>query len=163
MKDQNNKTPNRILLTYLSWFGSGYAPKAPGTFGTLASLPFIYAWSLLHLNIWINLGVIFLMTLLACLAAENVQKKLNLQDPQWIVIDEVVGMFLTWAIVNPANWMMWLACFVAFRFFDIIKIWPASYFDKKVKNGAGTILDDVVSGLYAGCLVQAVSIFLQRF
>jgi phosphatidylglycerophosphatase A len=103
------------------------------------------------------------MIVAACLAADHVQKQLNVQDPQWIVVDEVIGMALTWAIVKPTTLSLWIGCFVMFRFFDIVKLWPASYFDKKVKNGAGTILDDVVSGLFAGIFVYGLSTFLQRF
>jgi phosphatidylglycerophosphatase A len=163
MKAQNNNRPHIALVLYLSWFGAGRVPKAPGTFGTLASLPFIYAWSLFDFSIWINFSFIAIMTVLACLAADHVQRQLNVQDPQWIVVDEVIGMALTWAIVKPTTFPLWITCFVAFRFFDIVKIWPASYFDKRVKNGAGTILDDVVSGVFAGIFVYALSTFLQRF
>lgn len=163
MKEQNNNRPHIALVLYLSWFGAGRAPQAPGTVGTLAALPFIYAWSLLEFSAWINFSFIAFLTVLACLAADKVQKQLKLQDPQWIVIDEVIGMSLTWAIAKPTSLPLWIACFIAFRFFDIVKIWPASYFDKKVKNGAGTILDDVVSGVFAGIFVYALSHFLQRF
>ena len=153
---------HKLLRVYLSWFGSGYAPKAPGTVGTLASLPFIYAWSLLHPSLLENSLLISLMTLLAIFAAEVIQKASHTHDPQWIVIDEVVGMLITWAIVLPTNLVEWSLCFGAFRLLDIIKIWPASYFDKQIKHGAGTILDDVVSGVYAGIIIKFFSDFFLR-
>jgi phosphatidylglycerophosphatase A len=162
MKEQNNNYAHKTMIMYLSWFGAGRAKKAPGTFGTLAALPFIYAWSLLLPPMWISAIVISIMTLLACWSADIIQKKLQLQDPQWIVVDEVIGMAITWMIVSPRNILEWGMCFIAFRFFDIVKIWPASYFDKKVKNGAGTILDDVISGVFAGNFVWAVSHFFLR-
>lgn len=152
----------KLIIIYLTWFGAGRAPKAPGTFGTLAALPFIYAWSLIGLSTWINLLVIAALTLLACLAADKIQKEQQLQDPQWIVIDEVLGMALTWAIALPSTVSGWTIAFILFRIFDIVKIWPANFFDKKVKNGAGTILDDIVSGVYAGLITYAVLHFSQR-
>lgn len=162
MKEQNNNFAHQMMIMYLSWFGAGRAKKAPGTFGTLAALPFIYAWSLLQTPMWISAIVISLMTLIACWTADIIQKKMRLQDPQWIVVDEVIGMAITWMIVSPRNFLEWGLCFAAFRFFDIVKIWPASYFDKKVKNGAGTILDDVISGVFAGNFVLALSHFFLR-
>jgi phosphatidylglycerophosphatase A len=163
MKEQNNNLLHKLMILFLSWFGAGRAPKAPGTFGTVAALPFIYAWSLFTFPHWINFLSIALLTILACIAADKVQRQLKLQDPQWIVVDEVLGMALTWAIAHPTTPIWWAVAFGSFRFFDIVKIWPASYFDKKVKNGAGTILDDIVSGAYAGIFTSALSHFSQRF
>lgn len=163
MKEQNSNKPNKLLLLYLSWFGTGYSPKAPGTVGSLATLPFLY---LLHLNapsILLLVILIVVLTVLACWAADIVQKQMGLQDPQWIVIDEVIGMLITWTIVRPQTYLEWALVFGAFRFFDIVKIWPASFFDEKVKNGAGTIVDDVISGLYAGFFVYYLSVFFLRY
>jgi phosphatidylglycerophosphatase A len=153
---------HKLATLYLSWFGSGYSPKAPGTVGTLAALPFIYLWSLLAPPAWLNISLIVVMTLAACLVAEKIQKETQTHDPQWIVVDEVIGMLITWAIVEPRNIIEWISCFIAFRAFDIIKIWPASYFDKEVLHGAGTILDDVVSALYAGSLVLIICLYFLR-
>lgn len=153
---------HKLFRVYLSWFGSGYFPKAPGTIGTLAALPVIYAWSLLTPPLWLSCLLIIAMTLTAIFSAEVIQKASHTHDPQWIVIDEVIGMLITWAIVIPTNFIEWSLCFGAFRLLDIIKIWPASYFDKQIKHGAGTILDDVVSGLYAGIFVKFISDFFLR-
>ena len=107
MKEQNNNFAQQLMIMYLSWFGAGRAKKAPGTFGTLAALPFIYAWSLLETPIWVSAIVISLMTLIACWTADIIQKKMQLQDPQWIVVDEVIGMAITWMIVSPRNFLEW--------------------------------------------------------
>lgn len=154
MKEQN--ISEKLSFLYLSWFGVGYARKAPGTFGSLAALPFLYLLHWLHAPVWFCVTLFTLMTLAACWVADIVQRRLSLHDPQWIVVDEVIGMGITWLIVRPESPGGWLACFIAFRFFDIVKIWPASYFDKRVKSGAGTILDDVVSAFYAGIFVWPV-------
>lgn len=153
---------HKLFKIYLSWFGSGYAPKAPGTFGTLASLPFIYAWSLLQPSHIVNFILIIIMTVMAIFTAEIIQQAARSHDPQWIVIDEVIGMLITWSFVRPSSALEWILCFAAFRLLDIFKIWPASYFDKKIKHGAGTILDDVVSGVYAGVFVLTISHYFLR-
>ena len=163
MKEQNTTAPNRLVLLYLSWFGVGYAPKAPGTFGSLATLPLLRWLHTLELSTLTLSLLALIMTILGCWGADVVQRQLSLQDPQWIVIDEVIGMLITWTIVRPLTLWGWIFVFAAFRFVDIVKIWPASYFDKKVKNGAGTILDDVVSAFYAGVFVYCCSVFIQRF
>jgi phosphatidylglycerophosphatase A len=75
---------------------------------------------------------------------------LKSHDPQWIVIDEVLGMTTAWLFIQNHNLLHLSILFALFRFFDIVKIWPASFFDKKIEHGAGTILDDIVSGIYAG-------------
>ena len=79
-------------------------------------------------------------------------------DPQWIVMDEVIGMLVTWSFVFPSvNYNVLLPVLGLFRVFDIIKIWPASYFDKKIKHGFGTIVDDIISGLMAGSILWAIN------
>ncbi|MFP5457397.1 MAG: phosphatidylglycerophosphatase A, partial [Bacteriovoracia bacterium] len=69
MKEQNNNFVHKLMLMYLTWFGAGRAKKAPGTFGTLAALPFIYAWSKLNTQLWVDLSVISALTFLACIIA----------------------------------------------------------------------------------------------
>lgn len=162
MKEQNTSLREKILILYLSWFGVGYSPRAPGTFGTIAALPFL--WLLQHYAVPAPILVfaVTLMTIIACVAADTIQRARNLQDPQWIVVDEVIGMFITWYIVMPQSPLEWGLAFAAFRFFDIVKIWPASYFDKQVKNGAGTILDDVISGFFAGLFVYVIANYFLR-
>ncbi len=155
MKDQNSLT-NRLYVLYLSFFGVGFAPKAPGTFGSLASIPLLLLFYYLKLNL-ITLIIIFIILLFAAIyIAESIQVKNKLHDPQWIVIDEVLGMFVTWMFVQSINPIHLIIVFITFRFFDIIKFWPATYFDKKIKHGAGTILDDIVSGIYAGILTYLI-------
>ena len=76
----------------------------------------------------------------------------------WIVIDEVIGMLITWAFVMDVEFPTIFLTFASFRFFDIVKIWPASYFDK-LHHGVGTITDDVISAFYA----VAVTLLFVRF
>jgi phosphatidylglycerophosphatase A len=89
---------------------------------------------------------------------QKVQVKFGLHDPQWIVIDEVIGMLITWSFVMSVEFHTLFLVFAAFRVFDIVKIWPASYFDR-LHHGFGTITDDVFSAIYAGTLVKVVTIY----
>lgn len=161
MKDQ--KHPKLILLTriYLSFFGSGYAKFAPGTVGSLATIPLIYLLYLFNIGFLTYVLIVVIMTILACIMAEYIQKVDKSHDPQWIVMDEVVGMLITWMFVfNQFDFYSIAATFILFRLFDIIKIWPASFFDKKITHGSGTILDDVISAIYAGLSLLLINYFL---
>lgn len=160
MKKQNLTTSDKFANIFLSFFGSGYFPVAPGTVGSLATIPLLYGFAWLKLPLYIFLIIIFLLTVLACIITDRIQKKFNIHDPGWIVIDEVIGMLITWSFCYlNTNFIPILLTFGLFRVFDIVKIWPASYFDKKVQHGAGTILDDVVSGVFAGLSLLAVNFF----
>jgi len=151
MKDQNNQTPSPLTMLFLSWFYTGKFPKAPGTMGSLATLPLIYFLHYLQFNTYSLIALIVFLFVVAVYVTEKVQKKYHLHDPQWIVIDEVIGMLITWSFVQTIDFPTLFLVFGTFRLFDIIKIWPASYFDR-LHHGAGTITDDVISGLYAGIM-----------
>jgi phosphatidylglycerophosphatase A len=154
MKDPNKDLSTKLTRIFLSFFGTGYSKFAPGTVGSIATIPLIYIISLMNLNIWVYALFIIVLTVLSCHFAQYIQSKDESHDPQWIVMDEVIGMLITWAFVYPTfDFQTISLTLVLFRIFDIVKIWPASYFDKKVTHGMGTILDDVISGLYAGLLV----------
>ena len=158
MKEQKNQGPNFVTTLFLSWFYTGKFPKAPGTIGSLATLPLIYLLHYLQFNIYSLIALIIVLYIAAVVVTENVQKKFHLHDPQWIVIDEVIGMLITWSFTQSIDFPIIFLTFSTFRFFDIIKIWPASYFDR-LHHGAGTITDDVISGVYAGIITY----FAQKF
>lgn len=159
MKDQ--KTLNdKFLIFFLSFFYTGYAPKAPGTFGSIAALPLLYLISLAQLKLAYVVIILIALIVITCIVTDKLQKKLALHDPQWIVIDEVYGMITTWLFIYPSlSINEAIAILVVFRVFDIIKIWPASFFDH-LHHGSGTILDDIVSGIYAGLIVLTGKYFL---
>ncbi len=152
MKDQKIQAPGGMSLLFLSWFYTGKFPKAPGTVGSLATLPLILLLHQLDFNIYALITLIVLLYAAAVIITERVQKKYGLKDPQWIVIDEVIGMLITWAFVMKVDPLSLSLIFITFRFFDIIKIWPASYFDR-LHHGFGTITDDVISAFYAGLTI----------
>ena len=134
-------------------FGSGLAPKAPGTFGTLAALP-LY-WLLLQAGLQLPalLAVIaagFALGIWACAVAG---KNLGVSDHGGIVWDEIVAMWLVLAF-TPASWLWWLIAFGLFRFFDILKPWPIRFFDTRLKNGFGVMFDDLLAALYALLVIK---------
>lgn len=144
-----------------TWFYSGLVRPASGTWGSLAgflcaalfsSLPLSSAWqqmtALSAIIIFFGLGV---WSGGAYAAAENKG------DPASVVIDEVVGIWITFLFV-PHHIGWWAAAFVAFRGFDIVKPYPANWCDRHIKGGVfkdglGIMLDDVVAGIYAGAVV----------
>ena len=131
--------------------GSGLAPKAPGTWGSLAALP--VAWLFLQGgDAWLLVAVL-IGTLLGFFLCEQTAKDMQVHDHGAIVWDEWVGMWITLCWV-PVGWATWLAAFVLFRFFDILKPWPIRWLDKNMDGGLGIMLDDVLAGLMAWCCLQ---------
>jgi len=160
MNEDNRPSLKRLDILFLSFFGSGYLPIAPGTWGTLATLPFLYGFGRFNPPYFLFIPLLVIVTIISSFVAESVQKELKLHDPQWIVIDEVLGMTCAWLFIKTHNLLHLAILFILFRFFDIVKIWPASFFDKKVDHGAGTILDDLVSGIYAGLVYLIIVRFI---
>mgnify|MGYP003574889972 CR=1 FL=1 len=158
MKEQKIQGPNTLQTLFLSWFYTGKFPKAPGTMGSLATIPLIYLLHYLNIKLWMLIALIVVLFIAAVAVTEHVQKKYHLHDPQWIVIDEVIGMLITWAFIMKIDFPSIFLVTGLFRFFDIIKIWPASYFDR-LHHGFGTIADDAISGVYAGILALLVVTF----
>jgi phosphatidylglycerophosphatase A len=134
-----------------TWFGCGYAPKAPGTVGAVAAI--LLAWPLSRFGMN-RVGFLLLsLTALypAIMAAEIVARESGRKDPQLIVIDEVLGQWLTLAGALRFNWRSLLFALVVFRFFDILKPPPIRLIER-VPGGAGIVLDDMMAGAY-GALV----------
>lgn len=127
-------------------FGSGLSPYAPGTMGTLAAIPFaVLLKSLPGAWFWLTLAALFLAGIYLC---DVSSKRLGLHDPGGIVWDEMVAYWLTIAFI-PVWWPWWLAAFVLFRAFDILKPWPIRYVENRFGGGLGIMLDDIVAALYA--------------
>lgn len=133
--------------------GSGAAPVAPGTFGTLAALPFcLLARPLEPLPYLALVVVLFAIGVWIC---DRTARELGVHDHGGIVWDEWVGMLLTLWLVPP-EWYWVVVGFVLFRLFDILKPWPIGWLDRQVGGGLGIMLDDLLAGIYAlGCLQGA--------
>lgn len=137
-------------IIFLSVFGLGKLPFAPGTWASLATVPFLYLLMNFKVPLFFLFPLFTIVTAASCFVAHYAQEKYQQHDPSWIVIDEVLGMIAAWFFCWEQAAFLPFLIFALFRFFDIVKIWPASYFDRQVKHGAGTILDDIVSGIMAG-------------
>jgi phosphatidylglycerophosphatase A len=127
-------------------FGSGLAPFAPGTFGTLAAIPIYLVFAQLALPYY--LLVVLLAFIAGVYLCGYTSTALGVHDHGGIVWDEFVGFWIT-MIAAPPGWQ-WILCgFVLFRVFDIVKPWPVRIADAKMKGGFGIMFDDVLAGLYA--------------
>ncbi|MDM7858859.1 phosphatidylglycerophosphatase A family protein [Thiopseudomonas acetoxidans] len=138
-------------------FGTGLARKAPGTWGTLAGLVFVPFLQWLALPV--ALAIIAVATLFGVWLCGKVADDLGVHDHGGIVWDEIVGIWLT-LILLPAHWIWWLAGFVVFRLFDILKPWPISVLDRKVNGGLGIMLDDLLAAVFAAFVLLCAQWFL---
>lgn len=134
-------------------FGSGLAPKAPGTFGTLAAIPLFLLLSLLTPIMYLlAVAVVSIVGIYICgKAAEDV----GVHDHPAIVWDEFAGFFITMIMV-PISWQSIVVGFVLFRLFDILKPWPISFIDKKISGGLGIMLDDILAGIFSLIIMQLI-------
>tara|TARA_R110002020_G_scaffold112746_36_gene259459 strand:+ start:551 stop:1048 length:498 start_codon:yes stop_codon:yes gene_type:complete len=155
-------TRRRLMKHPLGWiaagFGAGFAPKAPGTFGSIAALlPWWFFMKDLPLPAY--LAVVAAGFALGWWAAHWVIHDTKIEDPGLVVWDEYVGVWIT-LLAAPAGWPWMLAGLVLFRIFDIAKPWPVSWADRKLHGGFGAMLDDALAGLYALAVLQlAVFVF----
>lgn len=149
---------------FLSFFGSGYIGKAPGTVGSLAAV--LVALPILH---YFGSGVLFSLTIAITIVGifeiNAYEKSEGIHDPSWIVIDEVAGMWLALLLVQEsiasasfayAEITGVLLAFGAFRLFDIRKPSTIGTIDRKLKGGLGVMLDDIVAGIAGGLLAAVV-------
>jgi len=132
--------------------GSGLSPKAPGTAGTVMSIPLFLLIQDLPLMAYSLITLV--ITLFGIWICSYSSKKLGVHDHPAIVIDETAGFLIT-MFAAPTGWQWILAGFVLFRFFDALKPWPISWLDKNVNGGFGIMVDDVVAGLVSMSLLQA--------
>ena len=155
----NLKNPLHFIATL---GGLGKIPIAPGTFGS------IFAWVVfIFLSHYINMIFLtFAVGIFSVWMCEKITKDLVIKDHKSIVIDELVG---TWISLLPVLFIaddryeriIYAAiALILFRFFDILKPYPISFFDKEYKNGLGIVLDDVIAGIFSGILSVILLIFL---
>lgn len=127
-------------------FGSGLMPKAPGTYGSLAALPFCML--LVYIPWQVQVAVAVLTFFLGWYTSSVTEKAMGMHDNRAIVIDEFDGMFIS-IICFPSVWYYAILAFVLFRIFDILKPFPICMLDKRIGGGLGVMLDDVLAGLFA--------------
>ena len=139
---------NKLAILLATWFGVGLLPKAPGTWGSISAVPCAYL--LMFLNGHRALVIaIFIFIVIGIWASNCAAKEFGEPDHSRIVIDEVVGQWITFLFV-PLDLSLYVAGLILFRLFDIFKPWPINLVDKRIKNGIGVMLDDIIAGIYSG-------------
>jgi len=138
----------RILAT---GFGSGCAPLAPGTAGTMVGIPFYcvfvsFPWPL-------HLLSLIALSFLAIFVAQEAERILGEKDPSRVVIDEIVGFQFTMFLVTPTVVHI-VAGFLLFRIFDIVKPFPIRLSETRLPGGYGVVGDDIIAGIYGGIVLQ---------
>lgn len=160
-----------------TFFGSGMSPKAPGTMGSLAATVIVYPMAMLAVKLFGAEGInpfFFIAAIVVFFGAipfvNKAMKDTGTEDPGWIVIDEVCGIFMTFAFINPGLISnmgpmfaipLLLIGFGLFRFFDILKPLGIHRFEK-FPDAWGVMADDLLGGIYAGLLMHVIT-FLYAF
>ena len=140
---------NRVGLAIATVGGIGYAPVAPGTFGSAAGL---LVWWLLGQSPAVQ-GVAIVAIFIAGSWGGNIaERHFGRTDPGQVVVDEVMGMLITlW--LNPVGWMGAVAGFLLFRLFDVIKPYPANRLEQ-LHGGIGVMADDGMAAIYANLALR---------
>jgi phosphatidylglycerophosphatase A len=148
-------TQNRFVVfvarAIATGFGAGFAPVAPGTFGTLVAVPI--AWALAPLSLPVYVAVTVAVTVVAIACARIADDSWGTHDTGRIVVDEIAGYLATMALVPRDRALTLAAGFILFRVLDITKPPPARWIDQRLPGGAGVVLDDVTVGLYGAVLL----------
>lgn len=150
--NQSTGMRTKVVLFLAQGFGSGRAPVAPGTFGTLPGV--VLALALLPTPLPVYIGITVLLLAVGIPLCGEAAIALGRKDPPSVVWDEIVGMLVTMTAV-PLSLTSILAGFALFRLFDIWKPWPIGWVDRRVQGGLGIMLDDVIAGVMACLLLHA--------
>ena len=134
-------------------FGSGFAPKAPGTAGTLLAV--LIHLILVNLPPWIHGTIIFAAFFIGIWICGRTAEYLGVHDHEGIVWDEFAGYWVMMFLV-PSNWLWVSFGFVLFRILDIFKPWPISVVDRQVGGGLGIMLDDLLAGVMGAVCIHAL-------
>ena len=150
-----NKTLNTLFVTI---FGLGKIPKIPGTIGSLATVILLYIFfHILNLSSSIILIFLMIIFILSFLAIAKYIKDNDNKDPKEVIIDEFIGQSIPIYLYEISHGtekepnvalIFYSISFVLFRFFDVAKPFPVSFFDKNFKSSFGVIMDDVIAGFY---------------
>jgi len=153
-----NKEPDNLAravmtdpVNFLAFgFGTGLAPFAPGTFGSIPGL--VLFWLTMDFGLYVQLGIAASMTLVGIWICGESARRIGVHDHGGIVWDEIVGMYVT-LMVAPVSIVGFVLAFILFRIMDIVKPWPIRDLDHSIHGGLGIMLDDLVAALYAALLL----------
>ncbi len=150
---------NKAALAIATWFGCGYFPVAPGTAGSLAGLGIAF---LLHRYTGVQpywFGILAVLLLAPGIWASTIAADVSgRKDPGLVVVDEVIGQWITLSGVTVLNWKSWVAAFVLFRVLDIWKPEPTRRLES-LPGGTGIVMDDVMAGIYGALVLFAAGYF----
>ena len=148
----------KLNIIFVTLFGVGKLKKIPGTYASFFTIVILFiVFHLFKLNPYFFLIILFAIFFISIIAINNFTKENDNKDPKEVVIDEFIGQSIPVVLYeishnasnNTTNIMaIYLAMFFLFRIFDIFKPFPVSFFDRKIKNGFGVIMDDVCAGMY---------------
>jgi phosphatidylglycerophosphatase A len=142
-----------------TWFGCGYFPWGPGTVGSVAAVGIAAA-----LHAWLDAGRVVLLGLVVVLLAPAVwvsgetARVVKRDDPGMVVVDEVLGQWVTLLGASALSWKSFLAGLVLFRIFDIFKPWPVRNCEK-LPGGVGIVADDLAAGAYGALILYIGGVF----
>ena len=149
--------PWRRFVHFLAFgFGSGRAPVAPGTFGTLVAIP-IYMF-LRPVSLPVYAGVVAAMFAFGVWLCHVTEQDLGAHDHPGIVWDEIVGYLIT-MFMAPAGWEWVVLGFFLFRLFDIWKPFPIRQLERRIRGGFGNMFDDALAAVYAWLVLQGAAHF----
>ncbi len=152
----------KINKFFLTFFYTGYLPIAPGTWASLFTSIIIF-YTFKHLPFALYIFIFSAFFIIGSIGADIITKKYEIEDPRWIVIDEVIGMMITLLPLyynTVFNYKVFIAGFFLFRIFDVIKPFPVSWADRNIKNGWGIMLDDVLAGIYSAIILYLIRGYL---
>lgn len=142
---------NFIAIALATALGAGYAPVAPGTFGSAAGL---VLWWLLPPSMYAQLAAIIVVFALGSWSGSVAERHFNRTDPGHVVLDEVLGMQIT-LFLNPVGWVGAIIGFLLFRVADIIKPYPANRLEA-LHGGFGIMADDAMAAVYSNIALRLV-------
>ena len=148
----------KLLRLAGSGLGLGFLPAAPGTWGSLGGVA--VWWLTLPLGPGIQALLVMLAAVPAALICGGCARRAGESDPSFVVLDEVLGMYLALLFISP-SWLWAGAAFALFRLLDIAKPWPVSLMERRFSGGAGILLDDLVGGAIAGIVVLISQILIE--
>ena len=153
---------NLLALMLATWFGCGYAPYGPGTVGALAAALIAFAF---HASLgWGRISFLALTVLWlapAIWASTRAARISGRKDPGFVVVDEVLGQWLTLLGATTLSWKNFLAAFILFRVFDIWKPWPIRRIER-LPEGYGIVCDDLAAGLYGALILYIGGVFIDH-
>lgn len=159
---KNTPVSARTVLTdpvhFLAFgFGTGLAPVAPGTFGSLPGV--LLFWLTLDFGLYVQLGIAAALAVVGIWICGESARRIGVHDHGGIVWDEIVGMYVT-LFLAPVTIVGFVLAFLLFRVMDIVKPWPIRELDHSMQGGLGIMLDDLLAALYAALLLALYGWFM---